>query len=521
MIQSKEKDFSILADGTTSNLQATINLLYDNDLGGFMASTDTVEQTISQVEQRIVSVSNYANDLTQMGLLNISDGTLSIFRNGEKAVVNVDSTQTFGELKALISAKFNDVIMEFEQDTGYLKFYSNDPNVRIEVGTTTDTSNFAAITGITSTGDGSVKSARELYCVNTDSIVTDDGLFQRGKVTEGTFTIGDEEFEITATTRLADIVSQINASDKANVTAYWDSIDGKLVLQSRTSGAALINIEAGTSNFTDIMGLTSSEWNPDGSVKVTKINTDTQAIGQNASFTINGTRFTSSSNTVSSDISRIKGVTLNLKDTTEGGKINLKIEKDKNVAANAIEDIVESYNELMKNVDKAIAVDGQLRDQTTLKMIRNQLRNIMTSTDIGTTVFKNLNAIGISTSAAAANNISTDNASIIDLKFDKDKFIKAYEADAKAVKDLLIGGENNKGILTKAETLVESALKGVVGYFDATENSYLRQIEKIESQIERQNTAADRYKVRLEKKFATMDLLIAKMQQQYSSFLGI
>ena len=229
----------------------------------------------------------------------------------------------------------------------------------------------------------------------------------------------------------------------------------------------------------------------------------------------------STSNTVNSDVSRIKGVTINLKDTTEGGTITLKIERDKEVAANAIEDIVESYNELMKNVDKAIAVDGQLRDQTTLRMIRNQLRNIMTSTDIGTTVFKNLNAIGISTSAAAANNTATDNASIIDLAFDREKFMKAYLADPTAVKELLIGGENNKGVLTKAEILVESALKGVTGYFDSTDNSYNRQIERIESQIVRQNTATDRYKARLEKKFSAMDMLVAKMQQQYSSFLGL
>ncbi len=51
---------------------------------------------------------------------------------------------------------------------------------------------------------------------------------------------------------------------------------------------------------------------------------------------------------------------------------------------------------------------------------------MMTSSDAGTTVFRNLDAIGIKVENASANNISTDN--ITTLTFDKDKFIQAYEA---------------------------------------------------------------------------------------------
>ena len=59
----------------------------------------------------------------------------------------------------------------------------------------------------------------------------------------------------------------INSSEDSNATAYWDSINAQLVIKSRTTGAALINIEAGTSNFTDILGFTQSEWNADGTLK--------------------------------------------------------------------------------------------------------------------------------------------------------------------------------------------------------------------------------------------------------------
>ncbi len=516
MIQSGFDTFTINTDGTTSNLQATAGLVYHDDLGGYAASNDTVKATTTNIEEKTLSVSNYADLSTQMGLLNISDGSLTVYRDGEKATIQINSNETFGDLRTRLSTAFSDLELSFEN--GYLSIYSKDGR-GVEVGSTTDTSNFSAITGISKQEDGTSKSARELYRVNADSVITNSGLFRRGNVTEGTFYVGDAMFTITDTTTLANLISQINSSDEANATAYWDSIDGKFVIKSRTTGAALVNIEAGTSNFTDIMGYTKSEWNADGSLDVTRMNVDTQEIGDNAKVTINGTSYTSTSNTITSDVSRIKGLTINLKGLTEGSAVTLTVERDKETLANAVSDVVDSYNELMKNVDESIAIGGDLHDETTLKLIRNQLRNIMTSSDIGTTIFRNLDAIGISVDSASANNISTTTESIINLTFDKDKFIQAYEADEDAVKDLLIGGDNNTGIFTKAEELIESALQSVTGYFASADKSFDREIERLDDKITKANKEVERYRERLEAKFAAMDLLIAQMQQQYSTFL--
>ena len=173
----------------------------------------------------------------------------------------------------------------------------------------------------------------------------------------------------------------------------------------------------------------------------------------------------------------------------------------------------------MKNVDEAIATDGDLKNESTLKLIRNQLRNLMTSSDMGTTVFRNLDSIGIGFNSASGNNISTANSAIISLTFDKDKFFKAFDADQDAVKALIIGSANNKGVFTKVEDLVESTLKSVSGYFEATETSYSNKIRDLDKKITKANKEVDRYKARLEAKFQSMDMLIAQMQQQYSSFL--
>ncbi|MEI3269709.1 MAG: flagellar filament capping protein FliD [Candidatus Gastranaerophilaceae bacterium] len=514
IIQSGFDTFTIDQANTDSSIMATIGLQYHQDLGGFAASSETTKATTTQIEEKTLSVANYAGYDTKMGLLNISDGTLSIYRNGEKATIQIKKDETFGDLRSRISSAFADVELTFED--GYLKIFSKNPDDSIEVGATTDTSNFAAITGISSDGK-TVSSARELYCVNSDSVIMNSGLFRRGDVTEGTFIVGDATFSISNTTTLAGLISQINSNDAANATAYWDSIDGKLVIKSRTTGSALINIEAGTSNFTDIMGYTNTTWAADGSVETTKMNVNVQDVGNNAKFSINGTYYTSNSNTITSDISRIKGLTINLKGLTEDSSVTLTVERDKETLANAVSDIVDSYNELMKNVDEAISKDGKLHDQSVLKLVRNQLRNMMTSSDAGTTVFRNLDAIGIKVENASANNISTDN--ITTLTFDKDKFIQAYEADEDALKALLIGSDSNTGIFTKVETLIESSLKAVTGYFATAEASYDREVKDIENKIEKQKKALDRYRAQLEAKFASMDILIANMQQQYSSFL--
>ena len=515
-------DLSVIADRTTSalfNPNSNLKLTSKSVLNGFMSSTATVQSTTTIVEEHSASASAYADMDTKLSTLGITSGSLSVYRNGEKALINVESSHTLGDIRSLISQKFSNVDMKFD-DNGKLVFYSTDKDVFVELGNTTDTSNFLAVTGVVKTKDGTAESARALYTVNGDSKVMSDGIFRRGKVTAGTFVVGTERIEINANTTINDLVSMINNAAGANATAYWDTIDGKLVIKSRSSGAALINIEAGTSNFTDIMGYTTSEWNADGSLKVSRMNVDTQELGSNAQFRINGTSYTATSNTITSDITRIKGVTLNLNGLTSGSAIKVTVEKDKESVATALSDIVDSYNELMSNVDEAIAKEGALKNQMTLKMIRNQLRSFMTSSDLGATTFRNLSAIGISVESASASNISTSNSSIISLNFDKDKFFKAYEADADAVKALLIGGKYNKGIFTNVETLVDNALQSVSGYFAITESAYNRELTNWNTKITKANKEIDRYKSRLEKKFSSMDLTISQMQQQYSSFLS-
>ncbi len=516
MLYTGGKDFNIDTSASTSNLLANLGLAYNADLGGYTASTEVVESTKTTTVEIEASAANFADHETKMGMLNISSGSLTIYKNGEKAVVQVDSEETFGDLQTRITNQLGDVFIRF--DNGLLEFYSTEENATVTVGSSVDTSNLSAICGLRTTDKGTTTSSRELYRVNGDSILINSGLFRRGDVTEGTFVVGNAVFSIDNKTTLSSIISQINSSQEANATAYWDSVDGKFVIKSRATGATMINIEAGTSNFTDIMGFTNSEWNDDGSLKVTRLRSDAQEVGESAEFSINGTEFTSTSNTITSDISRIQGVTFNLKDVSNGETVTVTIEKDSDTVANAMEDIVKAYNDLIENVDKEIAMTGQLHDQTTLKLLRNQIRSLMTSSLGGNSVFKNFDAIGISTQTASANDVSTNNINV--LHFDKEKFIEAYKTDAGALKQILVGTEDNLGILSRVENVIEQALSTGSGYFSSAENSFSRQIQNLDNKITKQLAAVERYKTRLEKKFNAMDMLISQMQNQYSSFLA-
>ncbi len=517
-LESGNQLFEIDTENSTSNLLDNLGLLFSNNLGGFAASNDSVTQTTTTIEDRTLSVAKYADYDTQMGLLNISSGTLSVYRNGAKKLITIDNTETFSQFRTRIQDALGDVDIDFMN--GKLRFFSTNEGVDVQVGSSNDTSNISSICGFSQDENGYIISARELYKVNASSLITAEGLFRYGDVTEGTFIIGDATFNITSETTIQNIVAQINSSDKANASAYWDSVDGKLVISSRSTGASMVNIEAGTSNFTDILGLTTSEWDGAGNPTITRIRLDSQELGQNARFTINGTSFQSASNVITSDVSRIQGLTLNLKSSSMGDTVTVTVSKDSEAVSEAVGEFVDAYNELVENVDAELKSSGALKDQSTLKFIRQQIRNLLVNTFAGATTFRNLAALGISTSAGNSIGIDTSNAGVEYLYFDSEKFLEGYNKDAEAVKNMLVGSDETPGILIQVENIVENALATGTGYFSIADKSYSDKITSINEKIKKANLAIEAYRARLESKFQSMDLLISQMQNQYNSFLS-
>ena len=455
-----------------------------------------------------------ADDSTELANIGITSGTFTVYVDGVKSSINIEDGDTVGDLKSQLAAA--GIRAEID-DTGILTLSSYDDTSSINVGATTDTSNLTSLLGLAEQEDGSYASTSSLFKASTASLLTsaDSGFNQQ--ITAGTFTIGDAVFTIDENTTLSSLISQINSSDEAQAYAYWDDATGKLNITSTKEGASYINIEAGTSNFTDVMGLTQSEWDADGNLTSSRMLTDTQALGQNAILTINGTTITSTSNTITSDISRIEGVTLNLKgvSTEETGNSTLSVEQDTSELVDAVNGFVEAYNALVDNISEVTASGAELHGETTLTSIRNSIRsyaNGSNATNGG--VYTLLSQIGISTAEADGNNLSTDTDT---LTLDEEEFLKALQENPDSVASLL-AGEN--GVLTHIENTIEQALSATTGFFDVKTSSIDSDISRQEERISNEQSDIDEYRTRLENQFYQMEMAIAQMQQNYSSFLS-
>ena len=465
-------------------------------------------------------VSAVADDNTSLSALGIKEGSMTVYVDGVKKVINIEKTDTVQDLKARLSTAGVDASIDTD---GILNLKASNGTSKLLVGATNDTSNIKSLLGISQQEDGTYKSTSAMYKATTASKITESGLFsgKDGELTvkEGTFTIGDQEFKIDANTTISGLISQINSSEKAGATAYWDNANAKLVLTSTVEGQSYVNVEAGTSNFTDVMGFTETTWNADGTVNQTALKTDNQNLGDNAVLYVNGTQVISSSNTVTSDISRLEGVTLSLKgvNTEETGNTTLDVSQDTSQVVSAVKDVVDQYNTLMDKLDELTKSGGELHGDTALNSVKRSLRQLITSsTGNKDDSFSMLSQIGVSTAKAGAS-ISADTSKI---ELDEDALKKVLQEDPDGVKKVIMGTASQQdGIFSKLGSVISDSLASN-GYFTTATDSVKSEITKLNTKIEKQTTSIANYKSSLEAKFQAMEKTISSMQDSYKSFLN-
>lgn len=458
------------------------------------------------------TVASYVDSSTVLSNISegsLTEGTFTIYVNGQKNELTIDKDSTLGSLVTQIdgltgvSASLTDGKLTVSAENGY----------NVVVGSNADTSNFSNVMSLTRDADtGVYSSSKAIFDTDTTAALTSTA-FAAGTVKAGTFTIGDEEFTISASTTLDGLIETINASD-AGVMASWDSNAGKLVLESNDEGAININIEAGTSNFTDIMGLTSSTWDAEtGEMLTTKLADNSQTLGTNAILSINGTTITSSSNTVTSDISGLKGITLTLNDeTTSTATVN--VTNDNTKVSDAVTEFVNAFNIVMVKTNNATASDGSLYGESVLNSIKNNLRKLATASVGVDSDYKTLASIGISTGKIGTSVDEDTNQ----LELDSAVLTKALTDNPDAVKKLLLGEGSTAGVFDKLESVLDGALDSVSGYFVKREDSYESQIDKLNDKVDKMTTAMEKYQKQLEIKFQAMDELISSLQNEASIF---
>ena len=492
----------------------------NNDIFTATAASGAVRQNYDIVVNQLAtytkaqsktSASAVADDSTKLSDIGIKDGSFSIYVDGVKTSIDIAKDETLGTFKE----KLADAGVNTEVDSnGVLKF-SADSGKTLDIGSTTDTTNLISLVGLTRQEDGTYASTNSLFKANVATKLTAADSGFKEQITAGTFTIGDATFTIDENTTLSSIISQINSNDKAQAYAFWDDATGKLSITSKKEGASYINIEAGSSNFTDVMALTDTQRDADGKILSSKMYTDAQELGKNALFTINGTSMTSTSNTVSSDISRIDGVTLTLKkvSTEEDGITTLKVSQDTSGLTDAIKSFISAYNDTISKIDEVTASGAGLQRESSLTSLKRTLGNYATGVNANDGVYKMLSEIGISTAKADGNNLASDTTK---LEFDESKFLKALEENPDSVQSILTG---STGAFSMMESSVEQILSASTGFFDIKTTTLDSDIKRMEEKITKQQKSITTYRTQLEKKFSNMETMIAKMQQNYSNFL--
>lgn len=481
---------NVTSSATAQDLKVTVSSLATATVA---KSTDTIAAAITG-----------ATKLSDMAEGVVTDGTFSVYKDGTKYSFNIDKTTTLGSL-----------LTDITNTTGLAATVSAEGKVSIGegslstivVGSNGDSSNISKVLSLVKNVDGYYSSSKSIFSTDTTKALTATS-FAKGAVTAGTFTIGSAQFTIGATTTMDDLISTINKNKDAGVIANWDSNAGKLVLTASDQGAININVEAGTSNFTNIMGLTNA-----GALAI-----GSQELGTNAVLSINGTTITSASNTVTSDVTGIAGLTLTLNDKTTS-TANISITTDNDAMKKAVEDLVSAFNVVMTQTDSATGKDGSLRGESVLNMLKNSIRGEATKSATNAGNYKSLADIGITTGAIGSSTSANTNL----LTLDSSKLMDALQNDPDSVKKLLTGDDGSSGVLGKIQTTLSGSLDATKGFFVKRNSAYESQVDRLNDKIEKMNDDLEKYQKQLEVKFSAMDKLISNLQsqaQQMDSLLG-
>ena len=110
--------------------------------------------------------SSVADDDTKLNALGIKNGKFTVYVDGVKNSISIDSDTTVGDLKTMMAdAGVNTEINE----NGAIKFSAQNEGSSLNIGTTTDSTNFVSLTGLTRQDDGTYESSNSLYKASAGS----------------------------------------------------------------------------------------------------------------------------------------------------------------------------------------------------------------------------------------------------------------------------------------------------------------------------------------------------------------
>jgi len=444
--------------------------------------------------------------------------------------INVTDSSTLDSIATDISA-ISGLSASVDADGNFNISYNGSIN-SVKLGGSGDTSNFFNITQLSTVeASGSAfKSRNPITSISTYGTIIDSGNDDKANlntaVTEGVFMIGKATFKVDSSTRLNDLISEINSNNDAGVIARYDLNTNKITLTSKNPGNTPISMQSGStdseyaeedsSNFLTAMGLITV----DGDSFASQAGT----LGTNAKVYLNdsNTALYANSNTLTSDITGINGLTINLLKTSDNENVDINVNQDTTQLVSAVSDFISKFNDVINTIDTNTGTSGKLKSEYRLVGIRNDLRQTVTSSVSGLSKYDSLAMIGITTGSIGTSTETKTN----NLQLDSAKFLDALSKDPETVKKLLIGDpesetDGTRGVMQKLLSKAENLLDPSSGYFNTKDESYNTSIADIEKSIIRGEDRLAAEKKRLTNQFAAMDKAISDMQQQGNALLNI
>jgi flagellar hook-associated protein 2 len=453
-------------------------------------ASNTVKKSAASVSAGVTGAS-LLQDIALKGGMTLTNGTVTINGTTQTMTMNT-ATNTVNNMLGFFNS-FAGVTATLEPN-GHIKLTGV-----TSVGSSGDTSNVISALGLNNIAisGGAVEGIQN---VNTPKLST---LLSSLGINGTTLTINGSNVTFNpATDTVKTLTDKINDNAGAQVDASYDSLNGKLVLTNKKTGALSITTSSSGSNIITQLGLTS------------------ETLGNNAEFTVSnlngGATIVNNSNTVTG---LIEGVTLNLKQVTTG-PVSISIQDDSNAYATQVKGILDQVNSIIKK----LSADGSSFSRGLI----SQLKSTMTTYFSGSTndPFKAGVSIGISSSLDGDNKFSG-------YTLDETKFTNALTTSTAGVNTLLYGktgtvvpalDDGSSGLLVKLNDILNSYVDPSVptaGVISQVVSSVGSQIKSTNDKINKTQASIDAYEARLKSQFAQLDVLNSQMQQQQSALNGL
>ena len=434
------------------------------------------------------------------------DFTISIDDNGtiRKTTIDISASDTIYDIIDKINASGagvtatlnanNRLVLTKDADTG-------EGSITVEKGS----SDFTTIFGFSS--GGVFNATHDSGEAATYTVLVSDKLAVSGKatmaslgVTAGSFRINGVEIAIKSTDTIDDVIGRINSVfsnskyEDIGVTAEYKN--NQIVLTSKkASSNARIEIESGSTNFTEVVGFTSIG-SRDNAVET----------GQNAKFNIK---------LGDDQIGTDYDLALDLKDITNDDiyngnnliylDVNGKVVEHANNAAitieikqtgetvikigqNLLDASINELNKFVGNFNKAmISSENEiLSDDAEFAALINNIKTALTD-DVADMrkIQQQLADIGITVDIRGGSN---SNMGTVRLYLDREKYTQAFYDDSQHVMDLLIGKETavgvEDGVLTRLNNVLYPEVNNKNGYF----NKVPRTLQAVQKELNREIT---------------------------------